>query len=371
MSRPLPDAAAVAEPLLHPPPPTKAPPPAPAPPSRPSILHLALLRFLLLLRSMWLSLELSWVTLQCLGEWWAFSLATADPPSWASRIGGLVLSPFDPAARERIDDRPVIAVAAAAAAARPRKASPSTAAPAHVAIIGPCAAPEAWGPYAPSQAVCRMLLPRAWVPSPEAQIMAAVTRLVHAIPATTLKSVTVLLTPGLDSGALLAELHAASHVLPRPLEVVTPRAAAALTTSAASTAAGGGGAASLMSVASVSRTNALKPASARVGAHGDRPGATLTVYLADPALHGKPLVARYASPVLSPTEADPARISRAVLPDPDLLIVAVPSPVLLGFPPWGLRVTEIHHERAAWWLTPARVARALRRYRVVEQRYGK
>ncbi|ORZ34919.1 hypothetical protein BCR44DRAFT_25782 [Catenaria anguillulae PL171] len=398
LPQPLPPALTMSKPFS-----AAATPPTATPPPRPvdrrqqhqgvlsSIASWIIFRLLIAFRTLWLLVHQAAITSACLAEWWLFHVAVSTAPesepgpstptssfsssssSSSSASSSSTLSGCKSTTTQR--KQPVSACHPRTLAARavrwaidPARSLPASTelrVPKHVGIVAPTLSKAAWGPYARFLPIWQRVVPKSWIPRPEAQVVAAICQLVALLPDTEFVSVTVLLTPGMDSDALLLALHTTSHSLRRPIEVVTPLAATVLP-------------ASPSSLANAASTANTKPRLSRrlsclnrPGAHGTRPGVPLTVYLADPAIHGKSLIARYASPALSPDQSDPAHISRNVLPDPDLLILGVPSCVLMGYPPWGLRLTELHHERAAWMVTPARVVRAVRRYQGVEQRYGK
>ncbi|KAJ3368910.1 hypothetical protein GGF31_006046 [Allomyces arbusculus] len=97
----------------------------------------------------------------------------------------------------------------------------------------------------------------------------------------------------------------------------------------------------------------------------------LVVYLLDPAIHAKALIARH---VHLPSTSDGTLPLVSAIPDPDLVLIPTAALQLLGYPPWSLRVSELYHEQAGGGgcaLTPAFVHRALQRLQKVEQRFGK
>ncbi|KAI9219506.1 hypothetical protein BC828DRAFT_385996 [Blastocladiella britannica] len=330
--------------------------------STPSLPALLVLRALHLLRTLWLFLEHSLASLQCIAEWWAFELATANRPSLLTQAGARALAPFDDHASASLglvgSNTSTLRRSDSVLGSNQKVSNSASRIPRHIGLIPACASEDAWGPFSAFRPMWTAAEASGWVPSPERQVVASIVRLATELPAAGFgdkrdgfESVTVLMTGGMRSDVLLSVLHSASSSLTRPLEVVTPRAAL---DDAAMAAAG--------PPAALRSRRPSRAAPLRV---------PLTVYLADPSIHGSSLVAQCARKAGDDPAGDPANISRRVLPDPELVVVGAPACVLQGYPPWGLRVSEIHHERGAPALTPARAMRAVRRWQSVEQRYGK
>ncbi|KNE66302.1 hypothetical protein AMAG_10528 [Allomyces macrogynus ATCC 38327] len=219
--------------------------------------------------------------------------------------------------------------------------------PRHLAIIAPTWATDAWGPCAPWRLLWRGFAAIGVVPTPERQVAVAVATAVTALSNDELVSVSVLLTPGSDRGRAVTELSrayadlAARSPSARVWRITSPHTDIPDVRLAAPTP-------------SFSSTTT-----------------DLAVYILDPAIHGKALIARH---VRLPSTTDGTLPLVTAIPDPDLVLIPTAALQLLGYPPWSLRVSELYHEQAGGGgcaLTPAFVHRALQRLQKVEQRFGK
>jgi hypothetical protein len=95
------------------------------------------------------------------------------------------------------------------------------------------------------------------------------------------------------------------------------------------------------------------------------------IHLLDPSKDGRGLLARLCTSNMLIDQANLSSHFASTLPDVDLLILGTLSNCLHGCNPWGLRLTEIHHESGSSCITRQRVRRAIHRYQQVHQRHGK
>ncbi|KAJ3351745.1 hypothetical protein GGF32_004100 [Allomyces javanicus] len=221
-----------------------------------------------------------------------------------------------------------------------------TTVPRHLAIIAPTWAIDAWGPCAPWRLLWRGFAAIGLVPTPERQVAVAVATAVTALSEEELVSVSVLLTLGSDRDRAVTELSRAYA----DLAARSPSARAWRITSPHTDT-------SDVRLAAPTSPSSSSP--------------DLVVYLLDPAIHGKSLIARHAR---LPSTSDGTLPLLTATPDPDLVLIPTAALQLLGYPPWSLRVSELYHEQAGGGgcaLTPAFVHRALQRLQKVEQRFGK